>query len=486
MNIRFAKGPLCLATIVLAGLTSAAGCSDDNEQPAPVVDSGVDTGGQDTGALDSTPADTAVEDTGADSATDAPVDAPPACPTNPPVEHVTADVTASTTWTCQKTYVLDKFVKVKAPATLTIEAGTTIKGMKGASTTAITGLSILPGAKIMAMGTKDKPIVFTSNEATRARGDWAGLILVGKAKSNHAATSFPEGLTADADYGYGGTGADRNDDDSSGEMHYVRVEYAGFQLSANNEINSFSFYGVGRGTKLDHLEALQGLDDSFEFFGGTVDAKYLIASSGEDDCLDMDNGYSGRIQYAVCLRDDVLGGGNGFEVDNDATGSTNLPQTNPTVWNVTLVGKGSTPTSDGGHGFHLRRNTKGTLANVLAVNWPLSGLFIDGTTTQANATAGTLSVKNSIIGGLTKNGNDAFADGYLGTAANNLRTSNLADAKLTNVTSTGPNLALQTGSPALTGGATPPSDGFFDASGKDFVGACGATCTEFTGWTRFE
>lgn len=480
MQIRFAKRPLYLATLALAGLVTTAGCSDDtNDQPTPIVDGGVDSGTPDTSSEDTG----VVADTGP---SDAPADAPAACPTNPPVEEITADITANTTWTCQKTYLLEKLVEVKAPAVLTIGAGTTIKGVKGASMSQIAGLAILPGAKILAMGTKAKPIVFTSNEATRARGDWAGLMLLGKARSNHAAQSFPEGITAMTEFGYGGTAADRDDDDSSGELHYVRVEYAGFQLSPNNEINSFSFYGVGRGTKLDHLEALQGADDSFEFFGGTVEAKYLVASGGADDCLDMDNGYSGKIQFAICDRDDVLGGGNGFEVDNDATGSANLPQTNPTVWNVSLVGKGSTPTSDGGHGFHLRRNTLGKWGNVLAVNWPLSGLFIEGTTTTASATAGTLSVTSSIFGGLTKNGNDAFADAYLANPTHKLRTATLAEAKVTNTTSTAPNFALQTGSPALTGATAPPSDAFFDQTGKDFVGACSTTCTEFEGWTRFE
>jgi hypothetical protein len=480
-----------LGLAVLASL-SLVGCSDDPIPvgPRPVEDTGTETTPNPPDG-DPSPAD------GDPNPADADPDAPPVptCPANPPVEEVTADITANTTWTCQKTYLLKKFVEVKPGATLTINAGTTVKGSRGAGvgSDSITGLAVLAGAKIMAMGTKAQPIVMTSNEATKQRGDWAGLMILGKAKSNHqnaggAVDVFPEGLTALPQFKYGSIGADRDDNDSSGELHYVRVEYAGYQLTVGNEINTFSFYGVGGGTKADHLQALQAFDDSFEWFGGTMNAKYLIAASGNDDCFDMDNGFRGKLQFGICNRDDVLGGGNGFEVDNDANGTANAPFTEPTIYNFTMVGK-ETNTTEGGFGFHLRRNTKGKWFNILSVNWPLAGLHIqpnasggtDGAV--ANATDGSLSVKNSIIGG-KKNGETAFADTYLANAANNIRTATLADAKITSVASKTPNFALQAGSPALTGAAPPPSDGFFEPA--TFIGACGETCDEFTGWTKFE
>lgn len=480
-------------TFLVPSLTALllAACGDDSSdggRTLPPVDSGTTDSGN-------------VEDSGAQPIDGG--DAGPTCPSNPPVEEVTADVSANAEWTCAKTYVLKKFVEVKPGATLTIKAGTVIKGVKGSGAESVTGLAVLPGAKIMAMGTKAQPIVFTSNQATPQRGDWAGVMILGKARTNHQKTDgsatevFPEGLASKPQFAYGSVGADRDDDDSSGELHYVRVEWAGYQLTVGNEINSFSFYGVGRGTKVDHLEVLHGFDDAFEFFGGTVNAKYLLAQSTNDDCFDMDNGYSGKLQYIICNRDDVDGGGNGFEVDNDANGSNNQPYTSPTIWNATIIGKPGTATTEGGHGAHLRRNARGTWSNVLAVNWPLSGLFVEanldasknpipGSGCEKNVADGTLVLQSSNFGGTTKNGNNAFSAGLLGEASRKLSSKSLAEVMIADPKSSGPSFALQPASPMLTGAAAPPSDGFFDAAGKDFVGACGTSCDEFVGWTKFE
>lgn len=446
-------GALVMASAALPG------CTDEEElkPSATAKDSGTDPGDTNTTDSNVTP-------------TDDGTDAPPVMVTD---EDVTADIEADTTWTATKRYHLKKFVRVKAGATLTIEAGVTISSGPGAE---VFGLAILPGAKIKAMGTAAKPIVFTSGakKGSRKPGDWAGLLLFGKAKVNLPAPRYPEGLKDQPEYAYGGD----DDNDSSGEMHYVRVEYAGYQLSPNNEINSFGFFGVGRGTKLDHLQAHFGNDDSFEFFGGSVDAKYLIATSGTDDCFDMDNGFTGRLQFLICNRDDISGGGNGFETDNDASGSTSTPQTNPTVWNATIVGKVTT-TTEGGHGMHLRRNVKGAYGNILVANWPLSGVFVDGATTLANATDGSLSVKSSLFAN-PKNYNDAVSSTW-----GNKTVADLAAAMITDTSSDKYNFALKEGSPALTGAGAPPADGF-DPSGKDFIGACGKTCPEFEGWVTKE
>lgn len=476
--------------------SALAGCGSDSEgdnKTLPFPDTG--TSLADTGTMTTT-------DTGtpADADPDAPVE--PSCPSNPPVEEVNVDISANTEWTCAKTYLLKKFVEVKPGATLTIAAGTIIKGAKGAGADAVTGIAVLPGAKIKAMGTRARPIVMTSNEATKKRGDWAGLMILGKAKTNHqtadgmATDVFPEGLATKTQFKYGSIGADRDDADSSGELHYVRVEWAGFQLTVGNEINAFSFYGVGSGTVADHLEAFQGFDDAFEWFGGKMNAKYLLAQSTNDDCFDMDNGFSGKLQFIICNRDDIDGGGNGFEVDNDANASSNQPYTNPTIWNATMIGKTGTATTEGGHGFHLRRNTRGTWSNILAVNWPLSGLFIEpnqdaakmpipNSGSEKNATDGTLKVQNSIVSGATKNGNTAFNDGYLANAANKIATKKLDEVMINEIASDKPNFSLKAGSPALTGGAA-PTDPFFDAAGKDLIGACGTSCSEFEGWTTYK
>jgi hypothetical protein len=457
------------AILMACGLAvTFPGCTDEEDEslsPTPKQDTGV---ASDDGV-----------DTNAPPSDDG-TDAPPVVVTD---KDVTDDITADTTWTASNRYHLKKFVRVKAPATLTIEAGVTIASGPGAE---VFGLAILPGAKIKAMGTAAKPIVFTSGakKGSRKPGDWAGLMILGKAKTNLPAPRYPEGLKDNPDYAYGGD----DDADSSGELHYVRVEYAGYQLSANNEINAFSFFGVGSGTKLDHLQAHFGNDDSFEFFGGTVDAKYLIATSGTDDCFDMDNGFRGRLQFLICNRDDISGGGNGFETDNDSSGSTATPQTNPTVWNATIVGK-TTTTTEGGHGMHLRRNVAGKYNNILVANWPLSGVFVDGTAALANATAGSLDVRNSLFAN-AKNYNDMAAGGAIelwatGTGKDNKTAANLAAVMISDTSSDKYNFALKDGSPALTGAGTPPTE-FFDASGKDFIGACGKTCTEFEGWTTKE
>jgi len=456
-----------LAAALIA--VSLFGCTDEEDEslkPTPKPDTG-------TTATDSEPGtDSAVPLT--DDGTETPVAIAD--------KDVTDDITTDTTWTASNRYHLKKFVRVKAPATLTIEAGTVVASGPGAE---VFGLAILSGAKIRAMGTAAKPIVMTSGAKKGARkaGDWAGLMILGKAKVNLPAPRYPEGLRDNPDYAYGGD----EDADSSGELHYVRVEYAGYQLSANNEINAFSFFGVGSGTKLDHLQAHFGNDDSFEFFGGTVDAKYLIATSGTDDCFDMDNGYRGRLQFLICNRDDISGGGNGFETDNDSSGSGATPQTNPTVWNATIVGK-STTTTEGGHGMHLRRNAAGKYNNILVAGWPLSGVFVDGTAALTNATSGALDLRSSLLAN-AKNYNDMTAGGAIEVWAtsgkNNKTAANLAAVMIKDTSSDKWNFSLSDGSPALTGAATPPAE-FFDASGKDFIGACGKTCSEFEGWTTKE
>jgi hypothetical protein len=451
----------------------------------------------DAPAADATDAHAVVDSADADAGGDADAEAgPPSCPTNPPVQEVLGNITANTEWDCRKTYVLKTFVEVRPGVTLTVGPGTQIKALRGSGvgSDSLAGLVILPRAKVRAMGTKALPIVMTSAEAVPRRGDWAGVMIIGGARSNHQNAGgpvavYPEGLVTQPQFQYGSIGADRDDNDSSGELHYVRVEYAGYQLTVGNEINSFGFYGVGSGTSVDHLQALHGFDDAFEWFGGTVNAKYLVAASVEDDCFDIDNGFRGKLQFGVCNRDDVLRGGNGFEVDNDANGTSNEPRTDPTIYNFTLIGK-DTDLAEGGFGLHLRRNAKGRWFNILAVNWPLAGLHIQPNTSGGtdgavdNATDGSLSLRNSIVGGIRKNGETAFADGYIFNAANNLRTAALADAKITSVSSKRPNFALQSGSPALTGWTAPPNDGFFTP--VSFIGACSTTCTEFEGWTRYE
>ncbi|MBY0244725.1 MAG: hypothetical protein K2Q03_04650, partial [Sphingobacteriaceae bacterium] len=262
----------------------------------------------------------------------------------PSLENVVkGDISKDTKWTADKIYTLSGFVYVTDGATLTIEPGTIIKGDKATKGSLI----ITRGSKINAVGTAEKPIVFTSSFAVGARsaGDWGGIIILGKAKVNPAGGTvvIEGGLTptaggaADKYVTYGG-----NDDaDNSGTMKYVRIEYAGVPFVPGNEINALTLGGVGSGTTLDYIQVYRSGDDAFEWFGGSVNAKHLVAVGTVDDDFDTDFGYSGKVQFALAqrvARTADPSGSNGFESDNDASGSFNSPLTHPIFSNITAIG----------------------------------------------------------------------------------------------------------------------------------------------------
>ncbi len=400
------------------------------------------------------------------------------------------DITANRTLSADSTYLLRGFVKVKSGATLTIPAGTTLYGEFNTQGSLI----VQPGGKIMAQGTVGKPITFTSQYdkfgSTQApqRGDWGGIILLGNAPINVAGgTASIEG-PGDT---YGGTNAD----DNSGVLSYVRINYAGIAFSPNNEINGLTFGGVGRGTQVDHIQVSYANDDSYEWFGGTVNCKYLIAYRGLDDDFDTDFGFQGKLQFLLGVRDPQVAdvsGSNGFESDNDGTGSVNTPRTSPEWWNVTLIGplatKTTTINANYRRGMHLRRSSQNKINNALVMGWS-TGLLIDGGNTVADAKAGTMYLKNSIIAGMTANfasTDTAFQSTMSAWFANqNGRVyAENSDVKLAAAYSTvNFNPMPVPGSPALTGGLTPPNDGFFDAT-ANFVGAFG-TVDWTAGWSNF-
>jgi len=311
-------------------------------------------------------------------------------------------ITTNTTWTSNNTYLLNGWVYVDAGVTLTIQPGTIIRG----DLTNQGALIIERGGKLIAEGTAAQPIVFTSNSNVGSRnyGDWGGLILCGRASVNQ--TGGEAQIEGGVGSYYGG-GSSPNDADNSGILKYVRIEFPGIAFSANNEINGLTMGGVGSGTTIDYVQVSFSGDDSFEWFGGTVNAKHLIAFRGWDDEFDSDNGFRGMIQFAVSLRDPAVAdvsGSNGFESDNDATGSTNTPQTKPIFSNVSIFGPlatSSTPfNSNFKRALHLRRNTSLCVYNSVFSGFPV-GLYIDGNTTQANATNNNLQIENCILSGMT-------------------------------------------------------------------------------------
>ncbi|MBL7943365.1 MAG: PKD domain-containing protein [Flavobacteriales bacterium] len=317
---------------------------------------------------------------------------------------VSGDITTNTTWTNNNIYILDGWVYVKAGATLTIEPGTLVKGdftNKGA-------LIIERDAMIMAEGTAEQPIIFTSQKAPgeRSYGDWGGLIICGRAAVNTPANSgngtdqgeaIIEGGVGSI-YG-GGTNPDNND--NSGVLRYVRIEYGGIPFQPNSEINGLTLGGVGAGTTIDHVQVSYCGDDAFEMFGGTVNLSNIIAYRNWDDDFDTDFGYQGHVQFALAVRDPLIAdqsGSNGFESDNDATGTTNTPITRGIFSNVTIIGPqvNGTPASNYKRALHLRRNSQTSVFNSVFVGYP-TGLLIEGGSTHTNATNGDLRFKNSVL-----------------------------------------------------------------------------------------
>ena len=402
------------------------------------------------------------------------------------------DITTNTTLTSNNTYLLKGFVRVQSGATLTIEPGTIIYGENSSQGTLI----IKPGGKIIADGTVNAPIVFTSEftkpgaSRTPTYGDWGGVIILGNAPIN-----VPGGTTAIEGPGdsYGGN----NPDDNSGILRYVRIEYPGIAFSLNNEINGLTCGGVGRGTILDYIQVSYSGDDSFEWFGGTVNAKHLIAYRGWDDDFDTDFGFSGKLQFLVGFRDPAIADqsqSNGFESDNDGTGSSNTPLTSPEWFNVTLVGPISAPGANINslyrRGMHLRRNSQNKIANAVILGWP-TGILLESTGTINGAVNGNNYVKNSVIVQSTKaldtaRSNGTFIiDNWFATNMNGTIYSAVGEVQMVDPFNLSlPKATLQNGSPLLAGGAVPPADGFFDQTAT-FKGAFGTT--DWTaGWSRFD
>ncbi len=349
------------------------------------------------------------------------------------VVNVTTDITTNTTWTADKTYKLTGLIYVRNNATLTIQAGTVVKGV---FTSTGTALIITKGAKLNAIGTSAAPIVFTSDKAAglRSPGDWGGIVLLGKARftaltASNTGLNNIEGITASVNTEYGG-GATPNDADNSGSLKYVRIEFGGFVFSNNNEINGLTMGAVGSGTTIDYVQTSYTNDDSFEWFGGAVNCKHLVAYRGLDDDFDTDNGYKGYVQFALGIKDPsiadnpVVSNSEGFESDNNPAGVTaqsGWDNTSCIFSNCTLIGpSGRTGISvASGHErpMRLRRNSQIKIYNSIFQDFKSNYLFIDGSTTVANAIAGTLKFKNNIIAGVA---NSTYTAGVRGASATDL------------------------------------------------------------------
>ncbi len=420
-------------------------------------------------------------------------------------------ITKDTVLKAENTYILKGLVYIKNNATITIEAGTVIKG---AYLDPIGGLVITRGAKIIAKGTADKPIVFTSNSPNPRSGDWAGIVLLGKATTN-SSFNGTAGLgeieggvnNADGDGLYGGT----DDNDNSGILQYIRIEYAGFAFLPDKEINSLTMGGVGRGTTIDHIETIYAKDDAYEWFGGTVDCKYLIAYKTQDDDFDTDNGFRGRIQFGLVIRDSSiadLSNSEAFESDNDANGSTLAPQTAAIFSNITAIGPLATLSNNGSGyflaGAQIRRNSAISIFNSVILGWP-TGLLIDGSKgryVELNIADSSLRVRNCVIAGcktpVRYAANAGTPSGYTTADAlnwynnayfGNSILTNVSDAKLVNPFNAQNFDPTPFGtSPLATGGSfTDPKlqQGFNPVTFRGAVAPGGPDVNWWKGWTVF-
>ena len=378
------------------------------------------------------------------------------------VTTVSANILTNTTWS--GVIRLENKIYVKNNATLTILPGTIIRGDKLTQGTLI----VTRGAKINANGTASNPVVFTSNEAagTRLPGDWGGLVLLGLAKNNQpGGVANIEGIVPTTDTQFGGN----FDNDNSGSLTYVRIEFAGIALEPNKEINGLTCGSVGSATVIDYVQVTSSGDDSFEWFGGTVNCKHLIAYRGLDDDFDTDYGYRGKIQFGLSIRDkdlsDAPGDSNCFESDNDAAGSTAQPKTRPIFSNMTIVGpKGNgtivLPVGEKFEkAFRLRRNTSTSCLNSLVTGWE-KGLSIESSTTAANVTGDSLMFASNTMTNFTNGTNvitsagisGAFYAGFFGVDGND-STNTLSQVNWVNLFTalgTTPDARLNTGSVAGT------------------------------------
>lgn len=415
---------------------------------------------------------------------------------------IRGSITSSQTWTANKTYRLRGYVYVENGATLTIEPGTKIVSNKDSAGV----LVIYKGAKINAAGTATNPIVFTSAETDKKPGDLGGVVLVGQATGNGNHTTLEGGVDA-AHKAFGGT----NDADNSGVLQYVRIEYGGKAVNPGDEINGLSMYAVGSGTTVDHIQVIRGLDDAFEFFGGSFNAKYLIAYNCADDDYDMDDGYHGKIQFAVSIKDPAFTDGKGtsgdisnnFEVDNttDANGYLSTPVTSPVLSNFTAIGPNNAAgtSADYGYGMRWRRGSKFILGNSIVMGGQKAGLDLDNDPTATFYKNGDSGFKSSLLHAVANPYQTDKLSAVVFSAADlkglvegrdgSKSYTNAADIGLTDAfNNAAPNLMPKTGSPAIgfavnfTGSL---ADAFFTKT--TYAGAVDPAGTDWTkaSWTSW-
>lgn len=420
---------------------------------------------------------------------------------NKPIVEVSGRITTDQTWTSDKIYKLNGFVYVGsdviptggtspvigATATLTIQPGTVIMGE---TSSPVGSLIISRGSRIVANGTAAQPIVFTSEKApgTKRSGDWGGIVICGRSNNNLSGVLGTGIAELEGGYqGYHGGGTTPILDDNSGTLNFVRIEFAGFPIQPNQEINGLTLGSVGTGTTISNVQVTYANDDSFEWFGGTVNCTNLIAYKGIDDDFDTDNGYSGRVQFGLGIRDAIISdqsGSNGFEADNDGAGSNNQPWTTATFSNMTIIGPKATSSLTIGvqfqNGAHLRRNVKEKIINSFITAYP-TGIFIDGsagavTNAIQNAGSGDLVLRNNILSGVQNWGGNGFG---AATTADEATVSGLPYSPNSNAAAPPRGRVISAGT--IASGSNPFSNGVFTVTEQQIT-PTGGSATNALPW----
>ncbi len=403
---------------------------------------------------------------------------------------VASNIESDVTWSNDKLVRIHGVSYVRNGATLTIEPGTVVIGQPGSEPPSV--LVVTRSGKLVAEGTRSRPIIMTSAlpMGERNRGDWGGLIMLGSAPVNVGANSggnsnsegefYIEGMPATDDTKYGGSDPEH----SCGSLRYVRVEFAGSIFAPNNEANSFTWGGCGTKTKAEFLQATYGLDDSFEWFGGTMNASHLIGGLGADDYIDFQLGFTGKIQYGIFYQDEDSTGNRGLEGDNSEYNQGATPLSLPVMYNLTFIGSGVPGYDEASSpGVYLRRGAGARLHNALVTRFYSTGVHVDGTSTQEQVDNGNLSMNgillwNNNIGSGSGDTLESqmhastltFAQGTRGQGANFV----VADPKMRRPFEfNDPDFRpLPESSIFRASWVQPPDDGFFDQSAR-FAGGAG-------------
>ena len=405
------------------------------------------------------------------------------------VVQVTGDIGQDAVWTPDNTYVLNGFVFVGDGATLTIEPGTVVRGKPGQAENA-SALIVAQGGRIYAEGTRENPIVFTAEADDVSdpfdlpldiRGLWGGVILLGKAVINTSTgIGAIEGIpTTEPRGAYGGS----DDGDDSGVFRYCSIRYGGTDIGAGNEINGLTMGAVGRGTVVEYVEVYNNQDDGFEWFGGTVDSRYLVSAFNGDDAFDIDEGWRGDNQFWFAVQAEEIGDRAG-EHDGGTDPEDGRPYATPQIWNATFIGSGvGASNPDNPEALKLRDNWGGSYFNSIFTDFVGAGVDVedlpDGEDSRNRLEEGTLKLENNIwwgfgagndLGGVADCSGDGCGDpkddGFVQTALQD-GGNRIEDPQLRGI-SRAPDGGLDprpvAGGAATSGAMTPPDDGFYTAT----------------------